>query len=150
MVVASSAYKSDGYILAINSGGMYAWSIYSGDDEWETWWGGPSWPSPVTSLTISRNYSFYFTEPPSLWAPSTPYIRWSSAYAGLDPAISLGMPDQPTRRFKICGGLELGEPVNVWVIDQRAYAPPQGGVWNYIDTLLWKGPLPRNLSLRAS
>jgi hypothetical protein len=142
LVVASSAYKSDGYMLAINSGGMYAWSIYSGDDEWEIWWGGPSWPSPVTSLTISRNYSFYFTEPPSLWAPSTPYIRWSSAYAGLDPAISLGTSDQPTRRFKICGGIELGDPVNVWTIDQQAYAPPQGGIWCYTDTLLWNGPLP--------
>jgi len=35
LVVASSGYRSDGYILAINSGGMYAWGIYSGDDEWE-------------------------------------------------------------------------------------------------------------------
>jgi hypothetical protein len=58
LVVASSAYKSDGYILAINSGGMYAWGIYAGDDEWETWWGGAAWPTPVTALTISRNYSF--------------------------------------------------------------------------------------------
>jgi hypothetical protein len=142
LVVASSSYYSDGNILAINSGGMYCWGIYSGEDEWEAWWGGPSWPSPVTGLGISRNYSFYFATPASLWSPATPYIRWSAASAGLDPFVSLGTADQPTRRLKICGGLESGEPIIVWTIDQRTYKPPQGGVWQFRDSLSWIGPTP--------
>ncbi|MBM3153882.1 MAG: hypothetical protein FJ008_00950 [Chloroflexi bacterium] len=141
LVVASSAYRSDGYILAINSGGMYACGIYSGTDEWETWWGGIAWPTPVTSLAISRNYSFYFCEP-ATWASATPYVRWSAALAGLDPTVSLGTADQPTRRFRICGGMELGDPITIWTIDQQPYNPPQGGVWNYTDTLAWNGPRP--------
>lgn len=142
LVVASSGYKSDGNILAINSGGMYCWGIYSGEDEWEAWWGGSSWPSPVTSLAISRNYGFYFSTPASLWASATPYVRWSAATAGLEPNVSLGSGDQPTRRFRICGGLASGEPITVWAIDQRPYNPPQGGVWRYVDTLAWTGPTP--------
>ena len=141
MVVASSGYRSDGYILAINSGGMYAWGIYSGiTTDWETWWGGPSWPSPVTGLSISRNYSFYFPTPASLWSPATPYIRWSAANAGLDSTISLGI--QPTTRFRICGGMEYGDPITVYAIDQRTYNPPVGGVWCYKDCMAWQGPLP--------
>jgi len=140
MVVASSSYYSDGYILAINSGGMYAWGIYSGiTTDWETWWGGSSFPSPVTGLTVSRNYSFYFPTPASLWAPATPYIRWYAATANLDPNISLGT--QPTTRFRICGGLETGEPIIVYAIDQRPYNPPTGGVWYYVDCMAWEGPL---------
>lgn len=142
LVVASSGYKHDGNILAINSGGMYCWGIYSGEYEWEVWWGGPSWPSPVTSLAISRNYGFYFSTPASPWAPATPYIRWSAATAGLDPNVSLGTGTQPTRRLRICGGLISGEPIAVWAIDQRLYNPPQGGVWYYLDTLAWNGPTP--------
>ncbi len=142
MVVASSGYRSDGYILAINSGGMYAWGIYSGiSTTWETWWGGLSFPSPVTGLAISRNYSFYFPTPASLWAPATPYIRWSAATANLDPNISLGT--QPTTRFRICGGLETGEPIRVYVIDQRPYNPPVGSVWCYVDCMAWQGPVPK-------
>ncbi|MBM3142468.1 MAG: hypothetical protein FJ005_05410 [Chloroflexi bacterium] len=142
LVVASSGYKSDGNILAINSGGMYCWGIYSGKYEWEAWWGGPSRPSPVTSLAISRNYGFYFSTPASPYSPATPYIRWSAATAGLDPSISLGNANEPTGRLKICGGLETGEPVTAWVIDQRPYSSPQGGVWCYTDTLPWIGPTP--------
>jgi hypothetical protein len=141
MVFASSSYRSDGYILAINSGGMYAWGIYSGIiTDWETWWGGPSWPSPVTGLAISRNYGFYFPTPASLWSPATPYIRWSAASAGLDTAISLGT--QPTTRFRICGGIEYGDLITVYAIDQRTYNPPVGGVWCYKDCMAWQGPLP--------
>ncbi len=118
MVVASSGYRSDGYILAINSGGMYAWGIYTGvTADWETWWGGASYPSSVTGLSISRKYGFYFPTPASPWSPATPYIRWSSALANLDPTISLGT--QPTTRFRICGGLESGDLINVYAIDQR-------------------------------
>lgn len=140
MVVASSGYRSDGYILAINSGGMYAWGIYSGiNTDWEAWWGGPSYPSSVTGLAISRNYGFYFPTPAS-WSPATPYIRWSAATAGLDPNVSLGT--QPTTRFRICGGLETGEPITAYAIDQRPYNPPVGGVWCYLDCMAWQGPLP--------
>ena len=142
LVVASSGYKHDGNILAINSGGMYCWGIYSGEYEWEAWWGGSAWPSPVTSLAISRNYGFYFSTPASPWAPATPYIRWSAATAGLDPNVSLGIGTQPTRRLRISGGLISGEGIDVWAIDQRPYNPPQGGVWNYLDTLAWNGPTP--------
>jgi len=142
LVVASSGYRSDGNILAINSGGMYCWGIYSGEDEWQAWWGGPSWPSPVTSLAISRNYGFYFSTPASLWAPATPYVRWSAATAGLDPNVSLGTGTQPTRRLRICGGLVSGDPVTIYAIDQRPYSPPAGGVWCYLDTLSWTGPTP--------
>jgi hypothetical protein len=141
MVLASSSFTSDGTILTINSGGMYAWSVYSNETEWETWWGGSSWPSPVTGFTISRNYSQYFNTPASLWSPATPYVRWSAATADLDPAISLGNPDEPDRRIRICGGLEVGSPITVYVIDQRDFNPPDGGVWFYIDTLVWEGPL---------
>lgn len=142
LVAASSGYKHDGNILAINSGGMYCWGIYSGEDEWQAWWGGPSWPSPVTSLAISRNYGFYFSTPASAWASATPYIRWSAATAGLDTTVSLGTGTQPTRRLRICGGLVSGEPITAWIIDQRPYTPPQGGVWCYLDTLSWLGPTP--------
>lgn len=139
LVVASSGYKSDGSILAINSGGMYCWGIFSGE-KWEAWWGGPSWPSSVTGLQISRNYGFYFSTPATAWSSATPYIRWSAANAGLDSNINLGA--QPTKRLALCGGMEVNEPVTVLVIDQRPYSPPQGGVWYYVDTLSWLGPTP--------
>ncbi len=149
LVVAHSGYKKGGNIFAINSGGMYEWSVYYGGGawawplpefgKWSTQWGGPSWPTAVTGLTISRNGSFYFSDHIPFWK-DTAYIRWSSAYAGIDPTISLGT--EPTTRLRICGGLDLGEPVTVWVIDQRLYNPPQGGVWCYTDTLLWTGPTP--------
>jgi len=140
LVVASSGYESDGTILAINSGGMYAWGIFSGKDEWETWWGGASWPSSVPGLQISRNYGFYFSTPATAWSSATPYVRWSGATAGLDSNIDLGI--QPTRKLSISGGMELNEPVTFWVIDQRPYSPPQGGIWFYIDTLSWLSPIP--------
>ena len=139
LVVASSGYRSDGNILAINSGGMYCWGIFSGE-KWETWWGGPSWPSSVTSLQISRNYGFYFSTPATTWSSATPYIRWSAANAGLDSNINLGA--QPTKSLTLCGGMKVNEPVTVWIIDQRPYNPPQGGVWYYVDTLSWLGPTP--------
>jgi len=132
LVVASSGYKSDGNILAINSGGMYCWGIYSGKYEWEAWWG------PVTSLAISRNYGFYFSGVDWFGAWHA-YVRWSPADAGIDP-INFGT--EPTRRLRICGGMASGEPINVWLIDQQSYNPPQGGVWCYTDTLLWAGPTP--------
>jgi hypothetical protein len=141
MVLASSSYRNDGYILAVNSGGMYAWGIYSGEmTNWESWWGGESFPSPVTGLVISRNYSFYFPTPSSSWSTATPYVRWSAAIAGLDSSVSLGT--QPTTRFKICGGLNSGDPITVYTIDQRSYIPPAGGVWCYTDCLAWQGPVP--------
>lgn len=149
LVIASSGYKHDGNILAINSGGMYCWGIYSGEDEWQAWWGGASWPSPVTSLAISRNYGFYFSTP-ATWASATPYIRWSAATAGLDTDVSLGTGTQPNRRLRICGGMESSEPVTVWLIDQRPYNPPQGGVWCYSDTLSWLGPTPTTPVSQAS
>ena len=141
MVVASSGYRSDGYILAINSGGMYAWGIYSrrtttGKHGGEVQAG----PVPLLDLSISRNYSFYFPTPASYWSPATPYIRWSAATAGLDPTISLGT--EPTTRFRICGGLYSNDPITVYAIDQKAYSPPAGGVWCYIDCLAWQGPTP--------
>jgi len=148
LVVASSSFGSDGSILAINWGGMYCWGIFSGKAEWEVWWGGPSWPSAVTTLKISPNYGFYFSTPaiPG-WAPATPYVRWCAATAGLDPSINLGA--QPTKRMAICGEMELNEPVTVWVIDQRPYIPPQGGLWYYVDTLSWLGPRPTAPVTRA-
>jgi len=144
MVVAHSGFKSNGEIFAINSGGMYEWSIYYGGatwswplpeiGRWSTQWGGPSWPTPVTGLSISRNGSFYFSD---AWGA---YVRWSGAGAGLDPAVSFGT--NPTTRLRICGGLMTGEPITVWLIDQRPYNPLQGGVWRYVDTLAWNGPVP--------
>jgi len=71
-------------------------------------------------------------------------------YAGLDPSISLGNANEPTRRLKICGGLESGEPITAWVIDQRPYSPPQGGIWCYTDTLSWIGPTPVSPVSRAA
>jgi hypothetical protein len=143
-VIAHSGYKKGGNIFAINSGGMYEWSVYYGGgtwawplpekDRWATQWGGPSWPTPVTGLSISRNGSFYFCD---AWGA---YIRWAWAGAGLDWSVSFGT--EPTRMLRICGGLELGEPISVLIIDQRPYNPPQGGVWCYTDTLLWTGPTP--------
>jgi hypothetical protein len=144
MVVAHSGYKSNGEVFAINSGGMYEWSIYYGGgtwswplpeiNKWSTQWGGPSWPTPVTGLTIARNGSFYFSDAWGL------YVRWSFAGAGLDPLVSFGT--DPTTRLRICGGLTYGDPIIVWLIDQRPYSPPQGGVWRYIDDLAWNGPTP--------
>jgi len=138
MVVASSGFKSDGYILAINSGGMFAYSIYTtGPNRWEEWWGGAEYgyPDPVTGLSISRNGSYYFCDS---WSP---YIRWNYATAGLDSTwISYG--SAPTTRWRTCGGLELEQPTITYVIDQNPYFPPTGGVWYYIDDLLWSGPRP--------
>ncbi|MFC1845878.1 hypothetical protein ACFLYM_00485 [Chloroflexota bacterium] len=143
LVVATSGYRSDGGIMAINFGGMYNWSIYEGEEAaWEAWWGGPPWPSPVTGLAISRNYYFYYSTPASLWAPATPYVRWAAANAGLDPAVSLGAAATPNTRLRICGGMEYGQPISIWVIDQRPYNPPAGGVWCYLDCLAWEGPAP--------
>jgi len=139
LVAASSGYESDGNILAINSGGMYCWGVFSGE-KWETWWGGQTWPSSVTGLQISRNYGFYFSTPATAWSSATPYIRWSAANAGLDSNINLGA--QPAKRLALCGGMEVNEPVTVLVIDQRPYSPPQGGVWYYVDTLSWLGSTP--------
>ncbi len=143
LVVAHSGYKSNGEIFAISTcdmtGGMYEWSVYYGGGAWAwplpefgkwstQWWG------PVNALTISRNGSFYFSD---AWGA---YIRWWYAAAGLDFGVNFGT--EPSRRLRICGGLELGEPVTVWLIDQRDYKPPQGGVWCYTDTLLWDSPAP--------
>ena len=140
LVIASSSFGSDGSILAINSGGMYCWGIFSGKAEWEVWWGGPSWPSAVTALKISRSYGFYFATPATSWSSATPYVRWCTATAGLDSSISLGT--QPSKRIALCGGMEVNEPITFWVIDQRSYSPTQGGVWCYVDTLSWLGPRP--------
>jgi hypothetical protein len=144
MVVASSGYNSSGELFAINTGGMYEWSIYYGGgtwsyplpekDRWSILWGGPSWPAPVTGLTISRNGGFYFSD------AFASYVRWSFAGAGLDPLVSFGT--DPTTRLRICGALESGEPTTVWLIDQCPYNPPQGGVWRYVDDLSWNGPTP--------
>jgi len=144
MVVASSGYKSSGEFFAINTGGMYEWSIYYGGgtwsyplpekDKWSVLWGGPDFPTAVTGLTISRNGGFYFSD------AFASYVRWSFAGAGLDPLVSFGT--EPTTRLRICGGLVSGEPITVWLIDQRPYSPPQGGVWKYIDDLAWNGPTP--------
>ena len=144
MVVASSGYKSSGDLFAINTGGMYQWSIYYGGgtwswplpekDKWSVLWGGQDWPTAVTGLTIARNGGFYFSD---AWGA---YVRCSFAGAGLDPLVSFGT--EPTTRLRICGGLIYGDPIIVWLIDQRAYSPPQGGVWRYIDDLSWNGPTP--------
>ncbi len=40
------------------------------------------------------------------------------------------------------GASGLNEPVTLWIIDQRPYNPPQGGVWYYIDSLSWLSPIP--------
>ena len=142
LVVASSGFKSDGYILAINSGGMFAYSVYTtGAKPWEEWWGGAAWPDPVTGISISRNSSYYFCTA-ATWGCATPYIRWSSAYSGFDMAISLGLANQPTTRFRTCGGLVLEQPTITYAIDQRPFNPPSGGVWFYVDDLLWSGPRP--------
>ncbi len=144
LVVIHSGYKSNGEIFAINNGGMYEWSIYYGGGTWSwplpekgnwaTLWGGLSWPTPVTGLTISRNGSFYFSDS---WGS---YIRWALASAGLDSLVSFGT--EPTTRYRICGGLASGEPITVWLIDQRPYVPPQGCIWIYVDPLAWNGPTP--------
>ena len=62
------------------------------------------------------------------------------ASAGLDPTVSFGA--NPTTRLRICGGLITGDPITVWLIDQCPYNPLQGGVWRYVDTLAWNGPVP--------
>jgi hypothetical protein len=144
MVVAHSGFKSNGVVLAINSGGMYEWSIYYGGGtwswplpetgRWSTQWGGSTWPTPVTGLSISRNGSFYFSD---AWGA---YVRWAWAGAGLDPTVSFGT--NPTTRLRICGGLITGDPITIWLIDQRPYNTLQGGVWRYVDTLAWNGPIP--------
>jgi len=144
MVVASAGFNASGEIFAINTGGMYEWSIYYDGgtwsyplpekDRWSILWGGPDWPTPVTGLTIARNGGFYFSD------AFASYVRWSFAGAGLDPLVSFGT--DPTTRLRICGALESGEPTTVWLIDQRPYNPPQGGVWRYIDDLAWNGPTP--------
>ncbi|MBN1374979.1 MAG: hypothetical protein JXA01_02365 [Dehalococcoidia bacterium] len=141
MVMASAGFDSDGYIMAINSGGMFAYSIYtSGTDPWEEWWGGPAYPDSITGLSISRNSSYYFCSS-SAWGAS-PYIRWSYAVSGLDPTISFGPASEPSTRFRTCGGLELAQPTITYAIDQRLFSPSDGGVWYYIDDLLWSGPRP--------
>ena len=141
LVMASSGYRSDGYVLAINSTGMYAFSVYTGQTNWEEWWGGAAWPDPVTGLALTRNYSFYFATA-ATWGSATPYVRFSAATAGFDPSVSLGTAGQPATRFRASGGMELNQPVTVYAIDQRDYAPPAGGVWRYVDDLLWSGPRP--------
>lgn len=148
LVIATQNYETErgasGDIIAINSGGMYQWSTsYGGGswawpsptpNEWAPQWGGPSWPTPVTSLSISRNGSFYFTD---MWGT---YIRWNYASAGIDMFLNFG--SEPSRKLRACGGLELDQPVTVWLIDQQTYNPPYGCVWYYTDTLLWSGPVP--------
>ena len=143
LVAASSGYKSDGSILAINSGGMYCWGIFSGKTEWEQWWWGS-----VSGLALSRNYGFYFPTPASLWAPATVQVRWCAASAGLDAGITFG--PQPSRgELRLSGGLMANEPVTAWIIDRRPYGPPAGGVWCYVDTLSWLGPAPVTPASRA-
>jgi len=144
MVVAGSDYKSSGELFAINTGGMYEWSIYYGGgtwsyplpekDKWSLLWGGPDFPTVVTGLTISRNGGFYFSD------AFASYVRWSLAGAGFAPLVSFGT--EPTTRLRICGALASGEPVTIWLIDQRPYSQLQGGVWKYIDDLSWNGPTP--------
>ncbi len=138
MVIASSGFKNDGYILAINSGGMFAYSIYTtGANPWEEWWGGAEYgyPDSITGLCISRTGSYYFCDAYS------PYIRWNYATAGLG-STSLSFGSSPTTRWRTCGGLVLDQPTITFVIDQNPYFPPAGGVWYYIDDLLWSGPRP--------
>jgi hypothetical protein len=143
LVVASASFNSDGYIMAANSGGMFAYSIYTtGDKPWEEWWGGAAWPDPVTGLSISRNSSYYFSTA-ATWGTAIPYVRWSSALSGFDPSISLGAGNRPTTRFRLCGGLELDQPASIYIIDQRPFNPPAGGIWSYTDDLLWSGPRPK-------
>jgi hypothetical protein len=146
LVVASSGFDASGDIFAINSGGMYQWSVYYGGgtwswplpelNKWSVQWGGPDWPTPVTTLAIARNGGFYFTD------AFGAYIRWCYAAAGLDPFVSFGT--EPSTSLRICGALFAGEPVTVWLIDRRPYSPPEGGVWEYIDDLSWNGPTPRS------
>jgi hypothetical protein len=146
LVVASSGFDASGDIFAINTGGMYQWSVYYGGgtwsyplpekDKWSVLWGGSDWPTPVTTLAIARNGSFYFTD------AFGAYIRWCYAAAGLDPSVSFGT--EPTTSLRICGALFAGEPVTVWLTDQRPYSPPQGGVWEYVDDLSWNGPTPKS------
>jgi hypothetical protein len=146
LVVASSGFDASGDIFAINSGGMYQWSVYYGGgtwswplpelNKWSIQWGGPDWPTPVTTLAIARNGGFYFTD------AFGAYIRWCYAAAGLDLFVSFGT--EPTTSLRICGALFSGEPVTVWLIDRRPYNPPQGGVWEYIDDLSWNGPTPKS------
>jgi hypothetical protein len=146
LVVASSGFDASGDLFAINSGGMYQWSVYYGGgtwswplpekDRWSVQWGGPTWPTPVTTLAVARNGAFYFTD------AFGAYIRWCYAGAGLDPFVSFGT--EPDTSLRICGALYSGEPVTVWLIDRRPYSPPQGGVWEYIDDLSWNGPTPRS------
>ena len=139
IVLCSSSFKSDGTVLAINNGGMFAWGIYSGQDSWEDWWGGAGYPSPVTCIATARNSSLYFTTP-ATWGQAVPYIRWCPATSGLDPAVSFGDPSTPTTRLRSSGGTYYGEPILVWAIDQRTYNISAGGAWLYSDTLSWKGP----------
>ena len=148
LVIATQGYETErgasGDIIAINPGGMYQWSTsYGGGswawpspapNQWATLWGGIDWPTPMTSLSISRNGGFYFTD---MWGA---YIRWNFAAAGMDISVNFG--SQPSRKLKICGGLELEQPVTVWLIDECPYNPPKGCVWCYVDTLLWSGPVP--------
>ncbi len=152
LVVASSGFDASGDIFAINTGGMYQWSVYYGGgtwsyplpekNRWSVLWGGPAWPTPVTGLTIARNGGFYLTDAYGA------YVRWCFASAGLDPFVSFGT--EPTTRLRICGALYSGEPITVWLIDQRPYNPPQGGVWEYIDDLSWNGPTPTSPVSNAS
>ncbi len=139
LVICSSSFNSDGTILAINQGGMFAWGIYTGKSDWEEWWGGAGYPSPVTCIATARNSSLYFTTP-ATWGQAIPYIRWCSATAGLDPAVSFGDPASPTTRLRTSGGTFSGEPILVWAIDQRAYNSSEGSLWLYADTLSWNGP----------
>jgi len=139
----ASSFRYDGTIIAVNRGGMFAWCIFAGQTGWEEWWGGEAWPSPVTSICISRNYSMYFNTP-ATWNNALSYVRWSSASAGLDPSVSLGCPDNPDTGLRISGGLVYEEPVILWNIDQRpvSVSSGTGGLWLYRDTLLWNGPTP--------
>ena len=139
VVLCSSSFNSDGTILAINQGGMFAWGIYTGQDSWEEWWGGAGYPSPVTCIATARNYSLYFTTPAS-WGQAVPYVRWCAATAGLDPSVAFGDPTIPTTRLRTSGGTFYGEPILAWAIDQRDYSGGNGGLWLYADTLSWNGP----------
>jgi hypothetical protein len=143
VVIASASFSSDGSIIAINASGMYTYCIYSGTDtDWGESWGGRAYPSPVTSVALSRNSGYYFNTPGSTKTPAKPYVRWAAATSGLDKTVKLGSSDYPNRKIKISGGLENNEPVTLFTIDQRDYSLPVGGVWFYTDTLAWTGPVP--------